>query len=296
MCDFPRVLSIQSHVVSGYVGNKSAVFPMQLLGLEVDFINSVQFCTHTGYKKVTGQVLTEKDLSELMDGLIENEIDSYSYLLTGYIGAASFLQEIIKVVKHLKTKNPKLVYVCDPVIGDNGKIYVPKELIPIYKEFIIPLATIMTPNLFEAELLSDIKIKNPDDVWDACKILHSKGCQTVVISSAEFENIPGLHIFASNMKGKDTQRYTLVVDKLPIAFIGTGDMFASLLLSWMHKTNGDIKLSLERTVATLQAVLKRTASSIKGCTPTSRQKELRLVQSKQDIENPQVTIEAKAVQ
>ncbi|CAH1967132.1 unnamed protein product [Acanthoscelides obtectus] len=112
MCEsaYPRVLSIQSHVVSGYVGNKSAVFPMQLLGLEVDFINSVQFCTHTGYKKLTGQVLTEKDLRDLMDGLIENEIDLYSYLLTGYIGAASFLQEVAEVVKHLKTKNPKLIY------------------------------------------------------------------------------------------------------------------------------------------------------------------------------------------
>jgi pyridoxine kinase len=110
MAENPKVLSIQSHVVSGYVGNKSATFPLQLLGFEVDAINSVQFCNHTGYKKVAGQILSEKDLDDLAGGLQQNGLDFYSHLLTGYIGAESFLRRVCSLVKHLKSVNPNLIY------------------------------------------------------------------------------------------------------------------------------------------------------------------------------------------
>lgn len=80
------------------------------MGFEVDFINSVQLCTHTQYKKVNGQILTEKDLSDLFDGLKENGLDRYDYLLTGYVGSPSFLKEIVEVYKHLKSVNPNIVF------------------------------------------------------------------------------------------------------------------------------------------------------------------------------------------
>lgn len=86
-------------------------------------------------------------------------------------------------------------------MGDNGKLYVPKELVPVYKKFILPLATIITPNLFEAELLTDTKITTKDEVWKAVDILHKKGCETVVISSAELGEKSNLCIFASSRKG-----------------------------------------------------------------------------------------------
>lgn len=82
-----------------------------MLGLEVDFINSVQFSNHTGYKNIKGQSLTDSDLSDLMQSLAENNLDtSYSHLLTGYIGTKSFLTQICKIVTDLKQKNPKLIY------------------------------------------------------------------------------------------------------------------------------------------------------------------------------------------
>ncbi|KAJ8951170.1 hypothetical protein NQ314_007710 [Rhamnusium bicolor] len=224
----PRVLSIQSHVVSGYVGNKSAVFPLQLLGFEVDAINSVQFSNHTGYNTVKGQILTEKELAELVQGLSENNIEYYTHLLTGYVGSVSFLNQISSVVKHLREKNPNLIYVCDPVMGDSGKLYVPKELIPIYKNFIVPLATIITPNLFETELLTDITIKNVVDVWKAVDILHKKGCETVVISSAELgDDSSILSIFASTVKDKSLKKLSMDIKKTANKFTGTGDLFAS---------------------------------------------------------------------
>lgn len=286
MEDFPRVLSVQSHVVSGYVGNKCAVFPLQLLGFEVDIINSVQFSNHTGYNVVKGQILSEKDLSDLVEGLSGNHIDQYSHLLTGYIGSASFLNEVIKLVTHLKTINPNLIYVCDPVMGDEGRLYVPKELVDIYKTSIVPHATIITPNLFEAELLTDMKIKTKADVWTAIDLLHKKGCKTVVISSAELEDSDVLHVFASDSEGN---KWTLNLRKMPLSFTGTGDLFAALFLAWMHKSGNNIKESLEKTISTLQAVLKRTHDSLQGKEINVRTKELKLIQSKKDIENPIIT-------
>jgi pyridoxine kinase len=82
----PRILRVQSHVVSGYVGNKAAVFPLQLLGFEVDNINSVQFSNHTGYPTLKGTVLDGKELEALAEALDANGLMVHDYFLTGYIG------------------------------------------------------------------------------------------------------------------------------------------------------------------------------------------------------------------
>lgn len=129
----PRVLSIQSHVVSGYVGNRAAVFPLQLLGFEVDFINSVQFCNHTGYPSFNGQVLKGEELQTLVSGLEANFLEDYDYILTGYIGSESFLSSVLESVDSVLKANPKARFVCDPVLGDEGKYYVPRELVGIYR-------------------------------------------------------------------------------------------------------------------------------------------------------------------
>ncbi|KAL3346246.1 hypothetical protein AABB24_024935 [Solanum stoloniferum] len=152
--DTGRVLSIQSHTVQGYVGNKSAVFPLQLLGYDVDPINSVQFSNHTGYPTFKGQVLNGEQLWELIEGLEANGLLYYTHLLTGYIGSVSFLNTVLKVVDKLRSVNPKLKFVCDPVMGDEGKLYVPPELVMVYREKVVPVASMLTPNQFEAEQLT----------------------------------------------------------------------------------------------------------------------------------------------
>lgn len=130
-----RALTIQSHVVSGYVGNKCAVFPLQLHGFDVDPILSVQFSNHTGYGSWKGEVMTGDQLWSLVEGLETNGLlEGYTHLLTGYIGSASMLRTVARLVRKLRAHNPNLVYVCDPVLGDNGKMYVPAELATIYRD------------------------------------------------------------------------------------------------------------------------------------------------------------------
>lgn len=300
-----RVLSIQSHVVHGYVGNKSAVFPLQVLGFEVDNINSVQFSNHTGYTAgFKGQVLNESQLAEVFSGLEDNELlPLYTHLLTGYVGNPAFLREIANIVKKLRSANPALVYVCDPVMGDDGVMYVPKELLPIYRDEIVPLADIVTPNQFEVELLTGKSVKSEQDAWDAIEWFHAKGVKTVAISSSELGGSNSLLAIVSHKDGQRSQRCRLVIPKQGngIRFTGTGDLFASLFLAHSALTSFDICATLERTIASLQAVISKTLTFIPEdvksgkVAVTSAQRELKIVQSKAEIEHPKVTINCSKV-
>ncbi|XP_076662279.1 pyridoxal kinase isoform X2 [Halictus rubicundus] len=288
----PRILSIQSHVVSGYVGNKSAIFPLQLLGFEVDAINSVQLSNHTGYKVFKGQVLNDADLGTLMDGLAQNNLDNYTYLLTGYVGSASFLKRIAGVVRALKQKNPNLIYVCDPVMGDNGQMYVPEELKEIYKTEIVPLADIIVPNQYELELLTDIKTNTIEEVRTAIKVLHKEGPHTVAVSSAEIGN--KLTAICSTVK--DNKVIKIDIPKIPASFTGSGDLFAALFLAHTYLQD-NVKDTIEKTVNSLHNVLLKTYEYSKECNDEesvpAQKIELRLIQSKTCIESPEVRLLAE---
>ncbi|KAJ8673649.1 hypothetical protein QAD02_004911 [Eretmocerus hayati] len=288
----PRVLSIQSHVVSGYVGNKSAIFPLQVLGFEVDPINSVQLSNHTGYKVFKGQILNEDDLNVLIDGLIENDLDHYTHLLTGYVGSASFLKRIAQVVHSLKQKNPKLVYVCDPVMGDNGKMYVPEELKDIYIKEIVPLADIITPNHFELELLLGERISTMSDLKSSIKEIHELGPKTIAVSSSDIDE----KLTSIVSTSKDDKMIKIEVPKIPAAYTGSGDLFAALFLAHSYLQD-NVKTALENTLNTLHDVLWNTyefSQSFKDPnTQKARKIELRLIQSKKFIENPSQKLKAE---
>ncbi len=131
----PRVLSVQSHVVSGYVGNKSATFPLQLLGFDVDPLNSVHFSNHTGYPGgFAGDVLHGPKLWDIFLKLVENGLARhYSHVLTGYIGKEDFLRTVVRIVRAVREAKPEahIPYYCDPVLGDNGQLYVPLSLVEV---------------------------------------------------------------------------------------------------------------------------------------------------------------------
>ncbi|CAH2079682.1 unnamed protein product [Thlaspi arvense] len=235
--DTGRVLSIQSHTVQGYVGNKSAVFPLQLLGYDVDPINSVQFSNHTGYPTFKGQVLNGEQLWDLIEGLEANDLLFYTHLLTGYIGSVSFLNTILEVINKLRSVNPNLTYVCDPVMGDEGKLYVPEELVQVYREKVVPLASMLTPNQFEAEKLTGLRIvtldfslvmvpysskcyriNSEEDGREACSILHAAGPSKVVITSITIGGILLLIGSHQKEKGQKPDQFKILIHKIPAYF------------------------------------------------------------------------------
>ncbi|KAL9226513.1 hypothetical protein vseg_002319 [Gypsophila vaccaria] len=288
--DTGRVLSIQSHTVQGYVGNKSAVFPLQLLGFDVDPVNSVQFSNHTGYPTFKGQVLNGRELWDLVEGLEANNLLFYTHLLTGYIGSVSFLNTVLEVVSKLRSVNPGLVYVCDPVMGDEGKLYIPQELVSVYREKVVPVASMLTPNLFEAELLTGLRIVTEEDGREACNKLHAAGPTKVVITSI---NINGsLLLIGSSKKDKDQapEQFKIMIPKIPAYFTGTGDLTTALLLGWSNKYPDNLAKAAELAVSSLQALLQRTINDYRnaGFDPKTSSLEIRLVQSQDDIRNPQI--------
>jgi len=299
----PRVLSIQSHVVHGHVGNKCAVFPLQLLGFEVDFVNSVQFSNHSGYPSHTGTITSGDELWDLVEGMHTNDLLHYTHLLTGYIGSVSFLETIVKVVKRLRETNPDLIYVCDPVMGDEGRLYLAPELVPVYKNNIASLATILTPNQYEAELLSGVKIDSKQTALKACEVLHEQGTQTVVITSIQLKEAKEeLLLIASTKVPQSKGSHASIQMSIPMIhayFTGTGDLLTALLLAKLHQQPDHMQHAVEHAIASLQGVLLATveaageAAHVKDRTEVCKARELRLIPNQHLLLDPEVKLKAE---
>ena len=250
-----RVLSAQSHVVHGNVGNRCAGFALQLLGFEVDVLNTVQFSNHTGYPSVKGSKLTGGEFVEIVDTMRANGLtEGFTHLLTGYIGSVDFLGGVHDVLKKLKEENPALVYVCDPVMGDNGRLYVSEDMVPAFKQ-LVRHADVLTPNQFEAETLTDTKISSLADAVKTCDIFHEMGVSRVILTSLELPSAPGsLLILGSD---KEQGLFMVRVPKLVSYFTGTGDLMAAVLLGQSHikSSLGD---TLAHAVASVQAAIRIT--------------------------------------
>jgi len=286
-----RVLSIQSHVVHGYVGNRAAVFPLQLLGFEVDVINSVHFCCHTGYPSFTGQKLDGDDLHSMLEGMSTNGVLNHSHLLTGYIGTASFLREVVQLRRRLPAASR---YICDPVMGDNGQLYVSRELVDVYREEVLPHVTILTPNQFEAELLVGSTIGSLDDATRACDVLHHMGPSTVVITTLDVPDATlGGQRVALLLSEAGRRKWLLRVPLIEGGpFTGTGDLTAAMLLAWTQMHPHEAPEALEKAGAVLQAVLRRTVSlgSARMVGEKRVPPELRIIDCKRSIESPAVSV------
>jgi len=333
-----RVLSIQSHVVSGYVGNKAATFPLQILGFDVDPLNSVHFSNHTGHPEFSGQILDGQELCRIINSLESNRLmGQIGHILTGYVGSASFLKKVGSVISTLKQKAAENCgkkyapprFICDPVMGDGGKLYVPLELVQIYKEIIIPLADVVTPNQTEVEFITGIKLKNSNDAVLACESIHALGPDLVVITSIDFlEGNEGNKMFmfgSRRLQGNKFEIYQVDIPRIPGKYTGTGDLCAAILLAHTSSlmnpasnnkssefadtcTSSDtpeagtkeeniLSLAdvLQKVAATMFSVIKRTfdfsclTQTVEDTSQNGKSavrfNELRLIQSKNDIEN-----------
>ncbi|KAI9507672.1 Ribokinase-like protein [Russula earlei] len=185
--DRGRVLSIQSHVAYGYVGGKAATFPLQLLGYDVDGVNTVEFSNHSGYHRVGGTKATAEELERMFSVMEQNGLLRPKRVLTGFIFGAEALAVVAHTVSRLLRHDPQIVYLLDPVIGDAGSLYVSPDVIPVYRS-LLPKASVITPNWFEVEVLTETKIEDAASLREALTILHeTHSVPNVVISSIPME-------------------------------------------------------------------------------------------------------------
>ncbi|KAK9240619.1 Ribokinase-like protein [Lipomyces kononenkoae] len=289
MADAKRILAVSSHVVHGYVGNRASTLPLQLLQWDVDVLNTVSFSNHTGYTQWRGDRHSAQHIRDIYTGLKMNTLTDYDVVVTGYIPGAEAVREVGAVVQELRRDNAELgrevLWILDPVMGDEHKLYVAPDVIPVY-ESLLPLATVITPNQFEAELLSGIQFHTAADITKALGILYDKfGTPNIVISSAVTgDNVKkDEFICAGQTLRKDGSlvRFYLRLPFINAYFTGTGDLFASLMSDrfWTYYTAAknnnnnntadgynDAELPLVRAVedvsAIVQAVLRNTADEV----------------------------------
>ncbi|KAI0737352.1 Ribokinase-like protein [Daedaleopsis nitida] len=243
-----RILSIQSHVAYGYVGGKAAVFPLQCLGYDVDVVNTVNFSNHSGYARFGGSRTSADELRQMFDIMEQNELMKPERLLTGYVPGAEATAAVTSLARRLRERNSNLIYLLDPVLGDSGRLYVSPEVVPIYREA-LPLATIITPNWFEVEVLTDTKIIDAAALRQAMRILHDTyKVPNVVISSIPLKGwLQDCLPSSLRPAGSDTDHLACIASSsttggskavhaacfpcLPGYFSGVGDLFSALVLA-----------------------------------------------------------------
>src|SRR5271154_6776434 len=156
----PAVLSIQSRVAYGHVGNAAAVFPLQCLRIEAWALDTVAFSNHTGHGRWRGEIVAAETVATLFEGIADlGVLPSIDAVLSGYIGAAETGAVLLDIVRRVKAANPRAVFCCDPVIGDTDTgSYVRDGVAEFFRDSALALADIVTPNRFELEFLTGREI------------------------------------------------------------------------------------------------------------------------------------------
>ena len=272
-----NILSIQSHVAYGHVGNASAVFPMQRLGVEVWPIHTVQFSNHTGYGAWKGRVFDGPAIEELVDGIAERGVlPRCDGVLSGYMGSADIGTAILSAVARVRTANPQALYCCDPVIGDVGRgVFVRPGIPEFMRERAVPAADIVTPNQFELDYLSGIVTDTLSSVKEAVAAVHLLGPKVVLVTSLESRETPSDEIDLLAAEGG--RFFRLRTPRLSISVNGAGDAIAALFF---------VHYARSRSAA---AALSEAGSSIYGLlrrTEEAGSREILTVAAQDEFVNP----------
>jgi pyridoxine kinase len=252
-----NILSIQSHVAYGHVGNASATFPMQRLGVDVWPIHTVQFSNHTGYGSWKGRVFDGGMIDEVMEGISERGVlPACDGVLSGYMGSADIGHAILSAVERVRAANPRAVYCCDPVLGDVGRgVFVRPGIPEFMREQAVPAADIVTPNQFELELLTDIEVRTITDAHRAIEALRDAGPKVVLVTSLATEETPAdmIDMMAADARGA----FRVRTPKLDVSVNGAGDAIAALFfVHYLREQSA--AAALAKASASVYGLLKRT--------------------------------------
>src|SRR5450631_3904483 len=255
-----NIVSIQSHVAYGHVGNSAAVFALQRMGVEVWPIHTVQFSNHAGYGNWQGQVFDARTIGEVVGGIEQRGILSgCDGVLSGYMGGADIGAAILHAVAAVKRANPAAKYCCDPVIGDAGRgVYVRDGIPEFMKNKAVPAADIVTPNQFELDYLSGSESKTLADAMAAVQAVHALGPRAILVTSLHTAETPAdaIDLLASDATGC----FRLRTPKLPLTVNGAGDAIAALFFAHYLRA-GRIDEALARAASSIFGVLAKTANA-----------------------------------
>jgi pyridoxine kinase len=282
------ILSIQSHVAFGHVGNAAATFPLQRKGWEVWAVHTVMFAAHAGYGPPAGPIFSPETIREVVAGLErQGFLSQCRAVLSGYLGDAALGEAVLDAVARVRRHNPDAVYCCDPVMGDAAPgVYVRDNIPDFMRDRAIPAADIATPNAFELELLTGIPIVRLEDAVASCQALRRSGPDTVLLTSLEREGTPDGMIEMLTVTGEGA--WLVATPKLDLTPPpnGAGDLTAALFLANLLDGLAPPD-ALAATSASVQTVFQATARA--------GTRELAILDAQEAFVTPPVAFDAVSV-
>ncbi|MCB0895807.1 MAG: pyridoxal kinase PdxY [Nocardioidaceae bacterium] len=279
-----KILSIQSSVAYGHVGNSAAVFPLQRLGHEVWPVLTVHFSNHTGYGAWRGPLLDPADVRDVIAGIEDRGVlGEADAVLSGYQGDPAVGGVVLDTVARVKELNPAAVYCCDPVMGDVGRGMFVRPGIPEFmRDTVVPQADIVTPNHFELDFLAGRTTSTLAEILDAADSVRERGPRDVLVTSVVHGEVPEgrLDVLAVSEEGA----WAVETPLLPITPNGCGDVTAALYLAHL-RTTGSAATALARTTASVFAILEATIAA--------GTREIALVAAQDAIADPPPTFEVR---
>lgn len=274
-----KILSIQSAVAYGHVGNSAAVFPLQRIGVEVLPVYTVNFSNHTGYGAWRGPLISPDDVREVLLGIEERGVfPQIDVVLSGYQGGEGIADVILETVKRVKAANPKAAYSCDPVMGNaKSGCFVAPAIPVLLRDRVVPVADIITPNQFELGFLTGTEPDTLESTLASVELVRATGPRTVLVTSVER---PDREPDTIEMLAVDDSGAWLVqTPYIPMKANGSGDVTAALFTAHYRRT-GDLADALARTTSSVFDLLSRTHAS--------GERELQLVESQGAYANPRM--------
>ncbi|KQB86867.1 pyridoxal kinase PdxY [Corynebacterium lowii] len=281
-----NILSIQSAVAYGHVGNSAAVFPLQRLGHEVWPVYTVNFSNHTGYGAWRGPVIPAAQVAEVIEGIGERgALGTVDAVLSGYQGGPDIAQVIVDAVAKVKEANPKALYACDPVMGNaKSGCHVDDAIPPLLRDLVVPAADIITPNQFELGYLTGLPAHDLESTLKAVEAARAMGPNTVLVTSVERPDRPEgtIEMLAANDQGA----WLVQTPHLPFKRNGSGDV-AAALFTGHYGASGDAAEALARTASSVFDLLRVTYEA--------ESPELELVAAQDYYAPPQCQFEVRAL-
>ncbi|MFF7683053.1 pyridoxal kinase PdxY [Microbacterium sp. NPDC007973] len=281
-----KVLSIQSAVAYGHVGNSAAVFPLQRIGVEVLPVYTVNFSNHTGYGAWRGPLISPDDVAAVIAGIEDRGVfPEIDVVLSGYQGGEGIGDVIIDAVSRVKKANPDAVYACDPVMGNaKSGCFVAPAIPELLRERVVPVADIITPNQFELGFLTGTEPGSIDSTLASADLVRERGPRTVLVTSVERPDREADTI--EMMVIDDSGAWIVQTPLIPMKANGSGDVTAALFTAH-YRRSGDAADALARTASSVFDLLSNTYES--------GSRELRLVESQEAYAHPRLQFAVRQV-
>ena len=248
-----KILSIQSKLVYGYVGNNIAELAIQLHGLDVIALPTVYLSAHTGHQPVYGTRIEKKLFDDLITGIKNLDIlGQVAHMVTGYIGAEEIVDSTANLISEIKSKRSDRLYVCDPVMGDDEGLYIAEDLAQKIIAKLLPLCDIMTPNHFEFEYIIGKKARSVDEILEAVSTHPILKNKTIIITSCDLDNTPEGKI--QSLIVTEGEYHSILSDKVDMVTTGTGDLFAAVTTSQLAMGRGIVSSATTAAQVVTQAL------------------------------------------